>query len=120
LLSDGSDAACGGGDAQYLNYSSVQGSIVVENVVVCSSGENEIFYDIGTYDESGSFAATALGVFSAEVSVQPGPAACFRFVTQNARLEQTYRQIESDIVVEFTDQGRNVRRCICCLAALLF
>ena len=108
LLSDASATVCAAGDAQYLDFSSVQGSVTVDNVVVCASGDNQVFYDIGTYDESGAFSATALGVFSAEVTVQPGPAACFRFVTQNAVFEQTYRSIESDIVVEFTDQGRNV------------
>jgi hypothetical protein len=102
---------CSGGGNYYVNAASQSGAITIDNVTVCASGENLIVYDIGTVDAQGVFTFVVLNAYSTQISVQAGPAASFRLILQNARLERTYTQIVSDIVIELFDLGRNVSFC---------
>jgi hypothetical protein len=109
LLSIGTPTCSGGGN-YYANAASNY-AITIDNVTVCASGENHIVYDIGAVDAQGVFSVMVLNAYSTQISVQAGPAASFRLILQNARLERAYTQIVSDIVTELFDFGRNVSFC---------
>jgi hypothetical protein len=101
--------SCPGGGNQIINAVSGSSTITIDNVTVCASGENMVVYDIGTIDAQGEFSVIVPNAYSAQIFVQTGPAACFRLVLLNSRLERTYTKIESHIFVELFDLGRNVR-----------
>jgi len=77
-------------------------------VTVCAAGRNEIIYDIGFLDDNGVFVPSAIGVFTADITVVSGSAAVFRLVLRNSAVQRTYSQVSSAVGVVLQDQGRNV------------
>ena len=103
-------ASCPGGGDQIINCTaqSTSGGVLLPNVTVCAAGQNEVIYDIGFLDANGLFVASAVGVFSADITVVPGSAVVLRLVLRNSTVQRTYSQISSVVGVVLQDQGRNV------------
>jgi hypothetical protein len=102
-------ASCPGGGDQIISgkEQSSAGFILLQNVTVCTAGQNELIYDIGTLNELGSFVPLVLGVYSANMVVVAGPAAVFRLILRNSAIQHTYSKIFA-VGVLLQDQGRNV------------
>ena len=107
-VSEQSDQSCPGGGVSFFGPSS-PGEITVNGTVVCGAGDNEIVYDIGTLDANGIFIASELSVFSQIISVLPGAPSCFQFVNDEDRVESTFHAIQSSLLLQVMDDGRNVR-----------
>ena len=91
------------------------GEIIVNGTVVCGAGDNEIVYDIGTLDANGIFIASELSVFSQIISVLPGAPSCFQILNDEDRVESTFHAIQSSLLLQVMDDGRNVRSFACVL-----
>jgi len=79
---------------------------------VCRSGENEVFYDVGTLDANGNFVVTVLSTFSQIVTVSVGLPSAFQLVFLLAKSEQTLTETRSQIFIDALDSGGNVRLCV--------
>jgi len=111
LLNQEFDSPCSGGSDRIINCTaqSFSGLITIQNVTVCKSGQNEIFYDIGALDVNGLFKHLVLGAFTLNMVVVAGPAAVFLLKLQNSSLQRTYSPISSALSIVLQDQGRNVK-----------
>ena len=111
LLNQEFDSSCSGGSDRIINCTaqSFSGLITIQNVTVCKSGQNEIFYDIGALDVNGFFKHSVLGAFTLDMVVVAGPAAVFHLKLQNSSLQRTYSPISSALSIVLQDQGRNVK-----------
>ena len=107
MVTEQSDQTCPGGGVSYFGPSS-PGEITVNGSVVCSAGENELVYDIGTLDTNGNFIASSLKVFSQIITVLSGAPSCFQMVMDRDRLEMTFSVIQSSLMLQLMDDGRNV------------
>jgi len=76
--------------------------------VICTAGENDVVYDIGTYDNYGVFLINFASVYSMVVIVQAGSPSCFQLVVANSHMEQTLSVVRSSVFVQVMDNGRNV------------
>jgi hypothetical protein len=110
LLNQEIDSSCHGSSDRIINCTtqSVTGVITIQNITVCKSGQNEIFYDIGALDVNGFFKHSVLGAFTLDMVVVTGPAAVFLLKLQNSSLQRTYSPISSALSIVLQDQGRNV------------
>ena len=106
--SEQSDQTCPGGGVSFFGPSS-PGEIIVNGTVVCGAGDNEIVYDIGTLDATGFFIASELSVFSQIIRVLPGVPSCFQILNDEDRAESTFHAIQSSLLLQVMDDGRNVR-----------
>ena len=111
LLNQEIDSSCHGSSDRIINCTtqSVTGVITIQNITVCKSGQNEIFYDIGALDVNGLFKHSVLGAFTLDMVVVAGPAAVFLLKLQNSSLQRTYSPISSALSIVLQDQGRNVK-----------
>jgi hypothetical protein len=108
LLADQSDGTCS--SALVFDFPVQAGSSTVSAGanLVCSAGMNDVVYDIGTYDDSGSFFVHIAGVYSMVIIVQAGSPSCFQLAVVNNQLEQTFTAVQSSIFIQVMDSGRNV------------
>jgi hypothetical protein len=102
--------SCPGGGDRIVNgtVQSSEGFIALQNITVCTAGQNEVIYDIGTLNDIGEFVPSALAVYSVEMTVLTGSAVVFRLILRNATTQHTYSRISSAVGVILQDQGRNV------------
>lgn len=99
-------------DAEELLFAasnSSTGEITVSGTSICGIGDHVAVYDIGSLDSNGDFSPSVLSVFSQLVTIVHGPPSCFQFVSTSNLLERTLAMIQSGIVVQLMDAGRNVR-----------
>jgi len=107
VVSEQSDLTCPGGGVSYFGPSS-PGEITVNGSVVCGAGENELVYDIGALDINGNFIASSLNVFSQIINVLSGAPSCFQMLKDKDRQEMTFSAIQSSLILQLMDDGRNV------------
>lgn len=98
--------------ATIFGTSPASGEIIINGTRVCRSGENEVFYDVGTLDANGNFVATVLSAFSQIVTVSVGLPSAFQLVFLLAKSEQTLTETRSQIFIDALDSGGNVRLCV--------
>jgi hypothetical protein len=108
MVTEQSDQTCPGGGVSYFGPSS-PGEIFVNGSVVCGVGDNEVIYDIGTVDANGNFIASGLNVFSQIITVLSGAPTCFQMTNDQNRPESTFSAIQSSLLLQLMDDGRNVR-----------
>jgi len=112
VVSEQSDQTCPGGGVSYFGPSS-PGEITVNGSVICGAGDNEVVYDIGTLDANGKFIASTLSAFSQIITVLSGAPCCFQIVKDQDRKELTFTAVQSSLILQLMDDGRNVRSSIC-------
>lgn len=118
MVSEQSDLTCPGGGVSYFGPSS-PGEITVNGSVVCGAGENELVYDIGALDMNGNFIASSLNVFSQTINVLSGAPSCFQMLKDKDRQEITFSAIQSSLILQLMDDGRNVSSFICAVSRFL-
>ena len=117
---DASSASCGEAFAVFVPSESSPYEITINGTLLCSAGENIVYYDVGTLDSNGGFVPTTIAAFSQTVTVMRGSPSSFTLSCLQQVPEKAFTVIQSNIVVLALDLGLNVRAFLTSLTKFCF